>query len=172
MTLIHTWELTRRNADSEPDLTCNTPCDSVRDLVYNFPRDMEEAVAKTDAQNDRDDHETAMRLDMQQVVRQLVHMFGATDVALIAGVQETRAVQQWMSTREPQRGNVLRFALQLALMIAHRTDARTARAWFFGSNPSLDGRVPAYLLKDRPLNEVQKPLLDAARTFAPRDETT
>lgn len=133
---------------------------------------MEEAVAKSDAQHDVDDHETAMRLTMKEVVRRLVDMFSATDVALIAGVQETRAVQQWMLTREPQRGNVLRFALQLALMIEHRTDARTARAWFFGSNPALEGRVPAYLLKDRPLNEVQKPLLDAARAFAARDGTT
>lgn len=133
---------------------------------------MEEAVVRTDAENDRSAHETAMRLDMQEVVRHLVQILGATDVALIAGVQETRAVQQWMSTREPQRGNVLRFTLQLALTIAHRTDARTAHAWFFGSNPALDGSAPAYLLKDRPLNEVQKPLLDAARHFASREEPT
>jgi hypothetical protein len=133
---------------------------------------MEEAVETNWAEDDIADHERAMCLDMREVVRELVGILGATDVALIAGVQETRAVQQWMSEREPQRGNVLRFALQLALMIRHRTNAKTARAWFFGSNPLLHGRVPAYLLKDKPLNEIQEPLLDAATAFASRNGST
>jgi hypothetical protein len=103
---------------------------------------------------------------MREIVRQLVELLGATSVALIADVQETRAVAQWMDHREPQRGHVLRFALQLALMIAHRTDADTAQAWFFGSNPVLHGAVPAYLLRDRPLEEIQMELLGAAGSFA------
>jgi len=133
---------------------------------------MEEALETTHIDDDIADHERAMCLDMREVVRELVGILGATDVALIAGVQETRAVQQWMSVREPQRGNVLRFALQLALMIGHRTNIKTARAWFFGSNPHLHGRVPAYLLKDKPLNEIQKPLLDAAMAFGAGNGST
>lgn len=122
--------------------------------------------AKTDRISDLADHEQAMRLPMREIVRRLVELLGSTSVALIAGVQETRAVAQWMDNREPQRGHVLRFTLQLALMIAHRTDPDTARAWFFGSNPVLEGAVPAYLLRDRPLEEIQMDILGAARSFA------
>src|SRR5437660_755403 len=120
---------------------------------------MEEAIETTPIPCDIADHERAMCLDMRDVVRELVDILGATGVALLAGVKETRAVQQWMDHREPHRGNVLRFALQLAFMIEHRYSTNAARAWFFGSNPLLEGRAPAYLLKDGPLNEVQKPLL-------------
>lgn len=128
---------------------------------------MEDPVEqKSDRISDLADHEQAMRLPMREIVRRLVELLGATSVALIAGVQETRAVAQWMDHREPQRGHVLRFTLQLALMISHRTDVDTARAWFFGSNPVLGGAVPAYLLRDRPLEDVQMQLLGAARSFA------
>jgi len=132
---------------------------------------MEELAPRTDAQDDRDNHERAMSLEMPEIVRELVGILGLSDVALIAGVKETRAVQQWMLDREPQRGHVLRFALQLALTIEHKSNTGTARAWFFGSNPMLDGRVPAYLLKDKPLNEVQKALSDAARNFRAQRDT-
>jgi len=107
-----------------------------------------------------------MSLDMQQVVQELVDLLGATTVAVLGDVTETRAVQQWMHGRDPQRAHVLRFALQLAQMISVPGDGKLARAWFFGSNPHLDDAVPAFLLRDRPLHEVQAPLLAAARSIA------
>ncbi len=67
---------------------------------------------------------------------------GASTVAVIGGVNETRAVQQWMSEREPQRQDALRFALQLATMIATSGNPERARAWFAGSNPHLDDKCP------------------------------
>lgn len=119
----------------------------------------------------RDDveaHDHAMSLPITEVVRQLTNLLGATTVAVIGGVQETRAVQQWMNGRDPQRPHVLRFALQIAVMMSTPRDGEKVRAWFHGSNPRLGDDVPMFLLRDRPLTEIQAPLLAAARSFAKR----
>ena len=105
---------------------------------------------------------------MQEVVAELVDLLGATTVAVIGGVTETRAVQQWMVDREPQRPHVLRFALQLGLMISSLADKQIAVAWFHGSNPRLGDRSPMMLLRMKDLSEVQGPMLEAARAFARR----
>ena len=114
-------------------------------------------------------HEAAMSLPIRTVVRELVRLLGMTTVALIGGVTETRAVQQWMTDREPQRGHVLRFAFQIASMIAAEgKDQSVVRAWFQGCNPYLDDAIPALMLRDEPLGAVQARLLGAARQFAAR----
>lgn len=116
-------------------------------------------------------HNEAMSLPMQDVVRQLVDLLGATSTASVGGVKETRAVQQWLAgEREPQRPHVLRFALQLALMISSLDTRELARAWFHGVNPLLDDRAPLSLLRDEPLQNVQLSLMTAARAFAARSE--
>jgi hypothetical protein len=113
-------------------------------------------------------HEHAMSAPMRQVVRELDDLLGASTVAIIGGVSETRAVQQWMADRAPQRPHVLRFALQLAVMIAANGDNHVLRAWFQGGNPHLGDAAPLTLLRDGPLEAVQVPLLAAARAFAAR----
>ena len=113
-------------------------------------------------------HEHAMEIPIEDVVRELVALLGATTVAVIGGVKETRAVTQWLSGRAPQRPHVLRFALQLASMIAVQADREIARAWFHGSNPQLGDAIPMMLLRDSELRHVQGPLLAAARSFAAR----
>lgn len=111
-------------------------------------------------------HAHAMRAPIAEVVSELVDLLGATTVAAIGGVSETRAVQQWLEGREPQRANALRFALQIASMLAKSGDREIVRAWFQGSNPYLDDAVPAVLLRNRPLSEIQSQLMNAARAFA------
>jgi hypothetical protein len=113
-------------------------------------------------------HERAMSLPIEEVVKELVHLLGATTVALIGGVSETRAVAQWMSGRAPQRPNVLRFTLQVASMIADVADPEVVRSWFHGSNPHLHDRTPAFVLRDEPLHKVQAEIVAAARSFAER----
>ena len=115
-----------------------------------------------------DAHERAMSLPIEDVVRELVEVLGATTVAVIGGVGETRAVTQWTVGRMPQRPNVLRFTLQIASMILNVHDEQIARAWFHGSNPQLGDRSPAFLLRDEPLHEVQGEIMAAARSFAAR----
>lgn len=113
-------------------------------------------------------HEYAIASDIRTVVRELVDALGATMVAAIGGVSETRAVKQWMTDREPQRPHALRFALQLAWVICEKGDRNTARAWFQALNPHLNDAVPLLLLRERPLPDIQGPLMSAARAFMPR----
>jgi hypothetical protein len=113
-------------------------------------------------------HERAMSLPIAEVVEELVDFLGLTTVAAIGGVGETRAVQQWMTGREPQRPNVLRFALQVVTMISTIEDKSIVGSWFQGCNPALGDRIPAVMLRNEPLQDIQGPLLSAARAFAGR----
>ena len=113
-------------------------------------------------------HERAMSMPIEEVVKELVDLLGLTTVAMIGGVGETRAVSQWMNGRSPQRPNVLRFSLQVASMILNHSDKDVARAWFHGSNPHLQDRIPAVMLRDETLSEVQVEIMAAARSFAAR----
>lgn len=113
-------------------------------------------------------HDHAMSIPLEQVVEELIELLSAPVVALLGGVSETRAVQQWMTGRQPQRPQVLRFALQLATMIASKEQGAIAQAWFQGSNPHLNDAIPALLLRNSSLAEVQERLIAAARAFAGR----
>ena len=123
---------------------------------------------KIDVRGDVSAHEHAMEIPIEEVVKELVALLGATTVAVIGGVKETRAVTQWLSGRAPQRTHVLRFALQLATMLSSQADREIARAWFHGSNPHLNDQIPMLLLRDGQLSEIQGSLLAAARSFAAR----
>ena len=109
-----------------------------------------------------------MAMPIEQVVRELVDALGLTVVAAIGGVKETRAVNQWMQGREPQRPHELRFALQIVTMLSSVKNKSVAQAWFQGSNPHLEGRVPAVLLHNRPTDDVKQQILAAAEHFAGR----
>lgn len=126
------------------------------------------APERTVTLSDHDSHRHAMEMPIADVVRELVDLLGLSIVAVIGGVTETRAVQQWTTGRKPQRPNVLRFALQLATMIAAQSDGEMARAWFEGSNPHLDDASPALMLRNASMADVQGPLMAAARSFAAR----
>jgi hypothetical protein len=117
-------------------------------------------------------HEHAMEMTVQEIVQELIDLLGATTVAVIGGVKETRAVTQWVSEsgRLPQRPHVLRFALQLATMISSHADREIARAWFHGSNPHLNDQIPMLMLRNGKLSDIQGDLLSAARAFAARPE--
>ena len=127
---------------------------------------MEEKQPLGGPKTDQDAHHHAMRAPIAVVAGELTELLGATTVAVIGGVNETRAVQQWAAGREPQRAHVLRFALQLATMIATVADRDVARAWFHGTNPRLQDRTPMLLLRHEPLDQIQGPLMEAARVFA------
>jgi len=123
---------------------------------------------EAEIRTDFEAHDHAMGLPIAQVVEELSDLLGATMVAVIGGVQETRAVQQWIDGREPQRAHTLRFALQIATMLAKVSGREVARAWFTGGNPRLNDQAPMFLLRDQPLREIQGPILNAAREFAKR----
>ncbi|MBV8245651.1 MAG: DUF2384 domain-containing protein [Candidatus Eremiobacteraeota bacterium] len=130
-----------------------------------IPSVMEERAGRHPV-SDIDAHGQAMRLPIGRVVAELIEILGATTVAALGNVQETRAVQQWTNGRLPQRPHVLRFALQLAMMISSTHDREVARAWFQGSNPDLGDRVPVSMLQNEDLADVQRALIAGARAFA------
>jgi hypothetical protein len=111
-----------------------------------------------------------MQIPITQVVRELVDYLGAPTVAALANVKETRAVNQWMADREPQNPQVLRFALQLASMLAAAGDKSVAKAWFYGSNPAIGGQSPLVMFRTRTLVDIQVPLLAAAQAFGRRED--
>ncbi|HET9028932.1 MAG TPA: hypothetical protein VFN49_02035 [Candidatus Aquilonibacter sp.] len=125
-------------------------------------------IQRNERISDADAHSEAMSLPINAVVRRLIALLGATTVATIGGVTETRAVAQWTDGRVPQRPNVLRFALQLASMIGDEANIESIRAWFAGTNPLLDDQVPSLMLRDRPLHEIGASMMAAARSFASR----
>jgi hypothetical protein len=120
--------------------------------------------------NDFEAHSHVMSISTQNVVQELVDLLGLTLVAAIGGVGETRAVSQWMTSREPQRPHVLRFALQLARMIDDIKGNQAVRAWFMGSNPHLEDRSPVMVLRVLPLEQAQTQLMAASRAFIHWDE--
>ena len=113
-------------------------------------------------------HALAMSLPIARVVRELVEVLGASMVSIIGDVSETRAVTQWTDGRTPQRAHVLRFAFQLVSMMVSGENNDVVRAWFSGSNPHLNDRVPVLMLRDHPLSEIAAPMMAAARAFVAR----
>lgn len=120
--------------------------------------------------SDFESHDWVVGLSIHEVVRELANRLDATTVAVIGGVQEARAVQQWMIDRVPQRPHVLRFALQLTAMLTSRAGQDVAKAWFHSPNPRLEDRVPMFMLRDLPLEKAQGAMLQAARAFAARND--
>jgi len=113
------------------------------------------------------DHAT--RTPFAFVAKELIDILGAKLVAYIAGVRETRAVQQYAhggrSPRHPGIEPRLRLALRVAKMIGERDSNEIAQAWFMGLNPQLNDRSPARLLREGELDEIGPEIIAAARAF-------
>jgi hypothetical protein len=120
------------------------------------------------ARPDLEAHAHAMRAPFPQVAAELCELLGAKLVAYVGGVGETRAVHQWVDGDRTPSDEVqqrLRFALRVALPIAHADAPAIAQAWFQGLNPQLDDRAPARLLRDGDLDEVGPAIVTAERAF-------
>ena len=110
----------------------------------------------------------ATRNPFPHVVKDVSGHLGPRLVAYIAGVVETRAVQQWIDgsrPKDPETEKRLRLAAQLAKLIAGHDNSAVAQAWFQGLNPQLDDRSPARLLREGDVGDVGPKLLAAARAF-------
>lgn len=107
------------------------------------------------------------------VVVRLVEILGARLVAVIADIEQTRTVREWIEDRAPEgkRLHILRFALRVAAAIERRFGARVAQSWFQGLNHHLSDRTPALVLKCaneaefEVIVEEEKNVLDALRVF-------
>lgn len=114
-------------------------------------------------------HQVATRSPLPEVAGRLNELIGPRLVAYIAGVHEARAAREWASgerqLRAPDAELRLRTALQVALVVAANDAPDVVQAWFVGSNPELEDRSPARLLREGYLPEVGPQVLAAARSF-------
>ena len=117
---------------------------------------------------DYEAHSRATRASFPEIIRELRRLLGAKLCAYIGSVKETRAVNQWADgSREPSADvqRRLRIALQAATSIVTAESTAVAHAWFQGSNPQLDDRSPARLLRESDVDEVGPEIMTAARAF-------
>ncbi|MCS5731359.1 hypothetical protein N1031_16465 [Herbiconiux moechotypicola] len=93
---------------------------------------------------------------------------GATLVAYLGGVQETRAVREWAEgSRSPSSEVIkrLRTSYYVMAMLRDRESPSTVASWFQGLNPELDDVAPARVLRERDLDDAGPAVLSAARSF-------
>jgi hypothetical protein len=110
----------------------------------------------------------ARRLPFSGVVKDVSRLLGPRLVAYIAGVTETRAVQESIDgsrRKDPETEKRLRLAAQLAKLIAGHDNRAVAQAWFQGLNPQLEDCSPARLLREGDIVDVGPKLLAAARAL-------
>lgn len=114
-------------------------------------------------------YDEAMRKPFSAIAAELREILGATLVAYIGHVQETRAVREWAEGRRDPGSAATERRLRLAYGIARciaETDGReTAQAWFQGLNPLLDDVSPARLLREGDLDVVGPRVITAERRF-------
>jgi hypothetical protein len=119
--------------------------------------------------DDRAAHHEAVRLPIATIVERLRAILGVGFVSALAGVRETRAVNEWADGRRVIRSrrveDRLRFVFQVAELLRRQDPDVVVRAWFESLNPLLDYRSPADLLIRSEVQEVGAEILRAAQAF-------
>lgn len=110
----------------------------------------------------------SVRRTVPEVVDALRRALGATLVAKLAGVTETRTVREWAEAmRRPSRTaeQRLRLAHRIVAFIGQLEGDDVAATWFQGMNPQLGDRSPARVLGEEPFDEAGGLVLAAASNF-------
>lgn len=113
-------------------------------------------------------HDYAVRLPIDTAVKELTGHLGRKLTAYIAGVKDVRTVDAWIEDQQvphdplPRR---LKFALEIAKLIADHDNDSIAQSWFQGLNPILDDCSPARLLREGDFDEVGPSIRQAALAF-------
>jgi hypothetical protein len=108
-------------------------------------------------------HQRAIRANTAEVASALQDLFGQKVTAVIAGVQDSRAIGKWSRgerTPHPEAERRLRETLRIADFLLQEEPPEIVRAWFVGLNPILDDRPPALVVAEDPGQ-----VMSAARSF-------
>lgn len=111
----------------------------------------------------------AIRRDARELADGLREILGAQLVAYLGSVRETRAVREWAEgTRRPSAATVerLRLAYRVARLLEQAEGPGVVQAWFQGSNPQLEDKSPARVIREGAPHQVDASVLAAARRFA------
>jgi hypothetical protein len=94
------------------------------------------------------EHEETARLNIHELVQRLNSYLGATVVAALSGVRDSKLPYRWAKPDgpTPNAGAVdrLQFAHRIWLELSDAESDHVARAWFTSSNPLL-GETPPYM---------------------------
>jgi hypothetical protein len=132
-------------------------------------KDAEMELAQMIQQEEITAHNDSIRLEPEELVKELRELLGAQLVAYMGGVRETRAVREWIEgEREPRPDALqrLRIAYRAAALLRLHESRRTVHAWFQGMNPMLGDRSPARVLREGDMESDGVAVLVAARSLA------
>ena len=142
--------------------------------VASCLRAMMVGMSTITARGDLQAHQESVSLSVAQIVSRLRDMLGATLVAYLGEVKETRAVAQWAAgDRAPSNAVVMRLrtAYQVAALLREKGSAGVVQAWFQGMNPQLEDVAPARVLREQLLDQAGPAVIAAARAFVARSRT-
>jgi hypothetical protein len=109
-------------------------------------------------------NQTAYRLPIAALVKQLVQLAGVFVVGTVGAVTSERTVRHWITGEcKPERQAQLRFAYRVARMVAASSSACLVQSWFKGANTSLGDSAPAILIRDDFSEDTRHAILRAAR---------
>ena len=108
-----------------------------------------------------------------QIAAYLQEQLGQRMAAYLAGLTAVKQIGRYMREDGPDpRDNVerrLREGYKVVRMIVEAYDAKTAKAWLFGTNTRLDDNAPIEVLREAESTEDFIPVRRAARQFASVD---
>ncbi|TXC99037.1 hypothetical protein [Streptomyces sp. ISID311] len=111
-------------------------------------------------------HAITTAMDIHELVARLNSHLGATAVAALANVRDSKLPYRWAKADGPTPNAQARERLQAAhrawLVLADAESDHVARSWFLGANPLLDEEAPILVLRSGRIREV----LQASEAFA------
>ncbi len=106
--------------------------------------------------------------DIAKIASYLQEHLGQKVTAYLSGVKDAKLVEQWAAGKvqpRPRPSFRLRSAYQAARYLVDAYGNETAQAWFFGRNSQLDGRAPAYVVREGKVAEDWVLVISAAQAF-------
>ena len=98
-------------------------------------------------------HTRAMRASVPEIATRLQEVLGQRLAAVVAGVNDAKAVGQWargLRSPHPDAERRLRDAYQVVDLLLEYDAPETIRAWFGGMNPHLGDQAPALVVATEP----------------------
>ena len=112
----------------------------------------------------------AAALTPGEIAAYLQEQLGQRMAAHLAGLTDTRQIGRYARGDAPKPSDVterrLREGYKIVRMIVEAYDARTARAWLFGTNTRLDDEAPIEVLGEATATSQFAAVVRAARQFA------
>ncbi|MGH2532605.1 MAG: XRE family transcriptional regulator [Thermomicrobiales bacterium] len=111
-------------------------------------------------------HARTIRASTSEMAAFLQDLVGQKLTAVMAGIDDPKAVGKWARGERQPRGDAarrLRDAFQVATLLTLGESAETAQVWLMGMNPHLDDQAPATVFAEYPDGGARA--MRAARAF-------